>query len=235
MAASIIYLNIVDPVGLGIEHEKPAYHIWTELKKKYERQDEMHVHQADTKLRSARFDPSITTIEEHKKTMKNHLKELRNLGGSCLDSQCCLIVIASMPKSWRDLLINVKGISSDDVFIHLHQVYDNKKEDEEDARQCSQVRALIAQEMASFHSANTVSAPKKDHPTCTNPNCPPRRHRTHTIEKCWAPGGGNEGGGPKKAETAVTQTANYASDGGNHTIMELFDLCTYTHFVYPTP
>ncbi|KAJ3900002.1 hypothetical protein F5879DRAFT_1056462 [Lentinula edodes] len=37
MAASIIYLNIVDPVGLGVEHEKPAYHIWAELKKKYER------------------------------------------------------------------------------------------------------------------------------------------------------------------------------------------------------
>ncbi|KAE9398394.1 hypothetical protein BT96DRAFT_940173 [Gymnopus androsaceus JB14] len=85
MVASIIYLNCTDPIGIGIERGDTAHKTWQYLTKKYESRDEQHIHIADTTLCEHKFNPKTTTMEEHEKRLKNLLKALHNLGGTCND------------------------------------------------------------------------------------------------------------------------------------------------------
>ncbi|KAE9387873.1 hypothetical protein BT96DRAFT_948041 [Gymnopus androsaceus JB14] len=83
MVASIIYLNCTDPISIGIKRDDAASKTWQYLVKKYESRDEQCIHIANTILREHRFNPDTTTMEEHEKKMKNLLKSLHNLGGTC--------------------------------------------------------------------------------------------------------------------------------------------------------
>ncbi|KAE9399512.1 hypothetical protein BT96DRAFT_993840 [Gymnopus androsaceus JB14] len=89
-----------------------AHKTWQYLTKKYESRDEQRIHIADTDLREHKFNPDTTTMEEHKKRMKNLLKTLHNLGGTCNNYQFRMIVIASMPVTWKDYILNVPGMTS---------------------------------------------------------------------------------------------------------------------------
>ncbi|KAE9389840.1 hypothetical protein BT96DRAFT_946566 [Gymnopus androsaceus JB14] len=126
MVASIINLNCTDPIGIGLERDDAAHKMWQYLIKKYEARDEQRIHMADTRLREHKFDPEATTMEAHEKKMKNLLKALHNLGGSCNDYQFRLIVIASMPEAWRDHVLNVPGVFSSEAFTYLHRLYLDK-------------------------------------------------------------------------------------------------------------
>ncbi|KAE9388241.1 hypothetical protein BT96DRAFT_947768 [Gymnopus androsaceus JB14] len=106
MVASIIYLNCSDPIGIGIKREDIASKTWKYLVKK--------------------FNPDTTTMEEHKKKMKNLLKSLHNFGRTCNDYQFRMIIIASMPEAWKDYVLNVPGIFSSEAFTYLHWLYLDK-------------------------------------------------------------------------------------------------------------
>ncbi|KAE9383140.1 hypothetical protein BT96DRAFT_951601, partial [Gymnopus androsaceus JB14] len=120
MAASIIYLNCSDPIGIGIERDDIASKMWKYLVKKYESQDKQRIHIADTNLREHRFNPDNTSMEEREKKMKNLLKSLHNLRGTCNNYQFRMIVIASMPEAWKDYVLNVPSIFSSKAFTYLH-------------------------------------------------------------------------------------------------------------------
>ena len=147
---------------------------WQYLIKKYEACNEQCVHLADTTLLEHRFNPETTTMEEHEKKMKNLLKALHNLGGSCNDYQFRLIVISSMLEAWRDYVLNVPGMFSSKAFTYLHCLHLDKvvrNHDGDDNVVKKQVAALFVQHMAAH--ANTMAASAKhERPICTNPNCP---------------------------------------------------------------
>lgn len=197
MVASIIYLNCNDPIGIGIERDDNASKTWKYLIKKYEARDEQRIHIADTNLREQKYNPETTTMEEHEKKMKNLLKSLHNLGGSCNNYQFRLIVISSMPEAWRDYVLNVPGIFSSEAFTYLHRLYLEKvgrhRDSEVDPIK-KQVAALFAQHVATHAASSSTPNPRK-RLMCTNPICPSKVG--HTIEKCWSKGGGAEGKAPK--------------------------------------
>lgn len=147
MVASIIYLNCVDPIGIGIERTDTASKTWKYLVKKYESRDEQRIHIADTILCEHKFNPETSTMEDHGKKMKNLLKSLHNLGGTCNDYQFRMIVIASMPDMWKDYVLNVPGLYSAEAFTYLHRLYLDKvgrhREQEGDLLK-KQVAALFA-------------------------------------------------------------------------------------------
>ncbi|KAE9401747.1 hypothetical protein BT96DRAFT_937637 [Gymnopus androsaceus JB14] len=198
MVASIIYLNCTDPIGVGIKRDNTASKTWQYLIKKYEAHDKQHIHIADTILREHKFNPETTTMEDHEKKRKNLLKSLHNLGGTCNDYQFWMIVIASMPEAWKDYVLNVPGIFSSDVFTYLHCLYLDKvrrNRDTEDDHIKKQVAALFAQHLATHAASSTTLTPKRERPICTNPPCPSKVG--HTIDRCWAKGGGAEEKAPK--------------------------------------
>ncbi|KAE9399981.1 hypothetical protein BT96DRAFT_993437, partial [Gymnopus androsaceus JB14] len=175
MVASIIFLNCTDPVGIGIECSDTAHKTWQYLIKKYEARDEQRIHIADTLLREHKFNPDSTTMEEHEKKMKNLLKQLHNLGGTCNDYQFRMIVIASMPESWKDYVLNVPGIYSTNAFTYLHRLYLDKvgcTHSSGDDYIKDKVAALVAQHLAT-HAASTSSPNvKRERHICSNPVCP---------------------------------------------------------------
>ncbi|KAE9394128.1 hypothetical protein BT96DRAFT_943436 [Gymnopus androsaceus JB14] len=198
MVASIVFLNCTNPIGIGIDHGDTAHKTWQYLIKKYEAKDKQCIHIADTLLCQHKFDPESTTMEEHKKKMKNLLKQLHNLGGTCNDHQFRMIVIASMLEAWKDYVLNVPGLFSSEAFTYLHRLYLDKvgctgNGDNDYIKK--KVAALVAQYLA-MHAASTSSPNAKcERLTCVNPVCPTKVG--HTIDRCWAKGGGAEGKAPK--------------------------------------
>ncbi|KAE9387819.1 hypothetical protein BT96DRAFT_948090 [Gymnopus androsaceus JB14] len=159
MVASIIFLNCTDPIGIGIDRGDTAHKTWQYLIKKYKAKDEQRIHIADTLLREHKFNPESTTMEDHKKKMKNLLKQLHNLGGTCNNYQFRMIVIASMPEAWKDYILNVPGLFSSEAFTYLHRLYLDKvgrTRDGEDNYNKNKVAALVAQHLAT-HAASTSS------------------------------------------------------------------------------
>ncbi|KAE9389134.1 hypothetical protein BT96DRAFT_947107 [Gymnopus androsaceus JB14] len=161
MVASIIYLNCTNPVGIGIEKDDSAHKTWQYLVKKYESRNEQRIHLADTALRAQKYNPETTKMEEHEKKMKNLLKALHNLGGSCNDYQFRHIVITSMPESWKDYVLNMPGIFSTDAFTYLHRLYLDKvsrhTEGSDDYIK-DKVAALVAQHLASLGTGTTAAS-----------------------------------------------------------------------------
>ncbi|KAE9388806.1 hypothetical protein BT96DRAFT_947320 [Gymnopus androsaceus JB14] len=210
MVASIIFLNCTDPVGIGIKHSDTAHKTWQYLIKKYEARDEQCIHIADTLLREHKFNPDSTTMEEHEKKMKNLLKQLHNLGGTCNDYQFQMI----------DYILNVPGIYSTDTFTYLHRLYLDKvgcTHSSGDDYIKDKVTALVAQHLAT-HAASTSSPNVKcKHHICSNPVCPTKVG--HTIDKCWAKGRGAEGKAPKSWCDKYT---TMASSSDTTTPVEIF-------------
>ncbi|GAW10064.1 retrovirus-related pol polyprotein [Lentinula edodes] len=175
LVAAMIYLNCTDPIGS---------------------RDEELILLTNTALREQKYDPATTTMEDHEKKMNNLLKRLRNLGGAVDDFQYRLIVIKSMPKEWKENVLNVPGRTSSEAFTYLKHLYINKVEplDNEDQRIQKKVAALVAPHIAA-HPVIASAVQRRNRPVCTNPSCP--RKLSHSIENCWAKGGGGEGNAPK--------------------------------------
>ncbi|KAE9384114.1 hypothetical protein BT96DRAFT_950794 [Gymnopus androsaceus JB14] len=209
MVASIIYLNCTDPIGIGIERANTSSKTWTYLLKKYESRDEQRIHIADTTLREHKFNPDTTSMEDHEKKMRNLLRSLHNLGGTCNDHQFRLIVIASMPDTWKDYILNVPGIFSSEAFTYLHRLYLDKvgrTNGGEDDYVKKQVAALFAKHLATQAASSSTPTPKRERPICTNPPCPTKVG--HTIDRCWAKGGGAEGKAPKSWKDKYSMKAS---------------------------
>ncbi|KAE9395703.1 hypothetical protein BT96DRAFT_942225 [Gymnopus androsaceus JB14] len=175
---------------------------WKYLVKKYKLRDEQHIHITDTNLCEHKFNPEMTTMEDHEKKMKNLLKTLHNLGGTCNDYQFRMIVISSMPDNWKDYVLNVPGILSSEAFTYLHHLYLDEvgwNHDGNDNIVKKQVAALFAEYVATHNASTSVVASakrnKSNRPICMNPPCPTKVG--HTIERCWAVGGWAEGKAPK--------------------------------------
>ncbi|KAE9388296.1 hypothetical protein BT96DRAFT_947713 [Gymnopus androsaceus JB14] len=165
MVASIIYLNCTDPIGIGIERDDAAAKTWKYLVKKYEARDEQQIHIANTNLREHKFNPETTSMEEHEKKMKNLLKTLHNLGGTCNNYQFRLIVIASMPEAWKDYMLNVPGMFSAKAFTYLHCLYLDKigcTRDTQDDYVKKQVAALFAQHLATHAASSSTPSPRRE-------------------------------------------------------------------------
>ncbi|KAE9384692.1 hypothetical protein BT96DRAFT_950377 [Gymnopus androsaceus JB14] len=193
-----MYLNCTDPIGIGIERANTSSKTWAYLLKKYKSRDEQRIHIADTTLREHKFNPETTTMEDHEKKMQNLLRSLHNLGGTCNDYQFRLIVIASMPDSWKDYVLNVPGVFSTKAFTYLHCLYLDKvghTNDGDNDYVKKQVAALFAKHLATHAASSSTPTPKRECPICTNPPCPTKIG--HTIDRCWAKGGGAEGKAPK--------------------------------------
>ncbi|KAJ3920989.1 hypothetical protein F5877DRAFT_65260, partial [Lentinula edodes] len=114
-------------------------------------------------------------------------KKATNAGAVIMDGQFRVIVLASLPRDWDTDIRHLPGKTSSEAFIYLQGIWlQREKRRSEEEREEKKIKALLAMHVAS------VQAPEKNKPTCTNPNC---RKVGHTIQRCWAKGGGAEGKG----------------------------------------
>lgn len=94
--------------------------------------------------------------------------------------------------------MNVPGQTSSEAFTYLKHIYTNKvglaDSDEEDCIQ-KKIAVLVAQHITAHPITASATPIRQDRPVCTNPLCP--RKVRHTIEWCWAKGGGGEGKAPQ--------------------------------------
>ncbi|KAE9390149.1 hypothetical protein BT96DRAFT_946336 [Gymnopus androsaceus JB14] len=62
------------------------------------------------------------------------------------------------------------------------------------------------QHIATQAASSCMTNPKHERPICTNPPCPTKV--SHTIDRCWAKGGGAEGKAPKSWRNKYRTTAS---------------------------
>ena len=121
--------------------------------------------------------------------MVGHSQRLTSLGHALPPTLMALIIITALPPSYDTLqtILTSKASKLDlDETISLILADETRRKETSDT-------ALKARD-----TRNPSSSQKKTErarKTCTNPNC----GRTgHTIEQCWAEGGGQEGMGPRR-------------------------------------
>ncbi|KAJ3780651.1 hypothetical protein GGU10DRAFT_235628, partial [Lentinula aff. detonsa] len=143
----------------------------------------------ETNLRNQQYTYPDEMMEDHKKTMCNLLKKASNAGATISDQQFRAIVLASLPKEWDADIRNMPGTSSTDALIRLQAIWLQKeKRRRKDEQEEKKIKGLLA-----TYAANAMPVDKSNKLTCTNPNC---GKVGHSIQKCWAKGGGAEGKGP---------------------------------------
>ncbi|KAJ3849497.1 hypothetical protein EV368DRAFT_85495 [Lentinula lateritia] len=108
-------------------------------------------------------------MEEHKRTMQNLLRKATHAGAVITDGQFRVIALASLPRDWDSDIRHLPGKMSSEAFIYLQGIW--------------------------LQREKSVQTPERNRPMCTNPNC---KKVGHTIQKCWARGGGAEGKGPNR-------------------------------------
>ncbi|KAJ3911075.1 hypothetical protein F5877DRAFT_86518 [Lentinula edodes] len=205
--ASTIVSNIIDPTGLGVDYTEMASAIWQELVNQFEQKSEELLLFHDSNLRAHRYAYPEETMEEHKRTMRNLLRRATNAGAVITDGQFRVIVLASLPKDWDADIRHLPGKTSSEAFIYLQGIWlQREKRRTEEEREEKKVKALLAMHVAS------AQAPDKNRPTCANPNC---KKIGHTIQRCWAKGGGAEGKGPNGWRFNKNNEPNRNQNAGN--------------------
>ena len=125
--ASVIVSNTIDPVGLGIDENKTAARIWYKLNKDLDQKSEQLISIHEKRLRNRKMEED-GSFEEHVKTMRNLVKEARDVGATISDAQFRSIFLDSFPKSWDETTIKAPGTSSDDAVEYLEAIW-IKRED----------------------------------------------------------------------------------------------------------
>ena len=124
--ASVMVSNTVDPVGLGIDENKPAARIWYKLNKDLDQKSEQLISIHEKRLHNRKMEEE-GSFEDHVRAMRNLVKEARDVGATVSDAQFRSILLDSFPKSWDETTIKAPGTSSDDAIEYLEAIWINER------------------------------------------------------------------------------------------------------------
>jgi gag-polypeptide of LTR copia-type len=114
-------------------------------------------------------------------------EKVNNQGGKMTDSQFCMIVLSSMPKSWNMLVSTLMSMkSSDEVIVQLtlHGLL-----------LACDVPPSVTMPSQSTNTHTLTTQTQNHNHQCSTEVCsnPVYGHTGHTINRCFKPGGGMAG------------------------------------------
>src|SRR5260221_13936296 len=126
--------------------------------------------------------------------------QLSNLGDVISDTKFAIIISNALPSSYNILKTLAVSTVSDMSQLASETLVEQVLREEKCKANQDSASALFAKqgkmpEKSSGSKHPQKSKKGKNRPHCTNPKC---KKIGHTIEKCWAEGGGSEGQHPKK-------------------------------------
>ncbi|KIK54000.1 hypothetical protein GYMLUDRAFT_249898 [Collybiopsis luxurians FD-317 M1] len=176
--AGIIFQNIKDPRGLGIDAKMNAKAMLDAVNLKYGANSVAAQTLAQEKLRNAKFNPG-DRFDDHFKLVERLRSEANEVGCSVQDPELLSNFLTSLPESYLWILQNYSHHDWAALTTHLLD-YQLCKDLIKGVNKSSSATALV-----------TSTAANQSVVKCTVCS----RHG-HTLAKCWAPGGGSEGKGP---------------------------------------
>src|SRR5260221_1671401 len=198
-AHTVILLFIEDTPIQIVKEKHLAKDIWKKLSECYTGVGAHDVSILMSHLHRFQLDDSKSLESQLNQMCKMH-SQLSNLGDVISDTKFAIIISNALPSSY-DILktLAVSTVSDMSQLASETLVEQVLREEKRKANQDS-ASTLFAKQGKTPEKSSSSKHPQKskkgkNHPHCTNLKC---KKISHTIEKCWAEGGGSEGQHPEK-------------------------------------
>jgi hypothetical protein len=189
----LIGASIPNSVFLQIRSKTNAKDVWDTLKALYETRSEL------TKINlSQRLQSMKCGEEDNLRTHYDRLNELREqlaaLGKTLTNTEYAAIMMGSLLPSYESVLHSIASTAYMQSISITSEVVHKLSTDTYDRRQIENA-GKVQDEAFAAEARKKGSKGKKRDIECFN--C---HKKGHVKAECWAKGGGNEGGGPKKRD-----------------------------------
>jgi hypothetical protein len=126
-------------------------------------------------------------------------RQLESLGDTITDAKFALIIAKALPPSYKTLksitVANTLDASTMACETLIGQIIREEKTIKNEQNHTAVLLAKSTKQPEKGSKQERKPKKSRECPRCTNPNC---KRIGHTIERCWAEGGGAEGQGPSK-------------------------------------
>src|SRR3979490_183300 len=178
-----ILISVSESLALMLEKKMNAKEIWDTLVAEMTKKPKMVVISIQRQLRNMKC-LEDDDLREHLDKAQDLYSRLNDMGAKVSEEEFLDILLSSLPPSYESLMNTLmtsleevgKPLDPDNIIRILKSQYDRRK------------TLSISHEDQGF-----VGTPEKKVHTCTDCKKP-----GHTIEMCWAKGGGREGQGPRQ-------------------------------------
>ncbi|KAJ7580390.1 hypothetical protein C8J56DRAFT_1029922 [Mycena floridula] len=191
-AASMIRLSCADPDAMGLPGiDSTATQLYSFLTTKYIGQSELAKAVASRELHAIRLEQN-EDYPTHEELLEKKWKVALAAGCDIKDAEFRSILIDSLPEQYDgcvDTLGNIFIVAEVEAKLHSH--WEIRVKPRIDASNVSSSTASTLQAMQATILALEAKINNSKCPRCTNPNCKPPE--THTLAKCFWPGGGQAG------------------------------------------
>ncbi|EEB88899.1 hypothetical protein MPER_13074 [Moniliophthora perniciosa FA553] len=250
VALLTLWNNIKNPVGLGLSaSNRNSRELWSYLKTEFSMVSNLARQRKEDNLRSQRYtEGPITGEGGYAEKMRTLRREASDSGATITDATFITIFLDSFPRNaeWSIVTGNLMSEKSFTIIANrLHEYWIHRTGGDGTTRvpEKDKISALQAEieSLKALVAERKQRAKKKSDVTCTNPNC--KSKEGHSIDNCWALGGGKQGQYPpwfQGKRTAPIPSANAAttastSSAGTVTQGKVYALATETIHAMTTP
>ena len=185
-AMHVIAASIPNSVFTNVKSKPNTKEVWDALKALYEGRTQMVLVKMSQQLQTTRCGED-NSVRDHFDNLANLREQLAAMGKTITDDEYASILLGSLPESYTAMLGSIaaatelsrRAVSSAIVVKIATDEYDHR----------------TLQNGKTKDEAFTAS-PQKKGKKC-DIECENCHKKGHTKAKCWAKGGGDEGGGPK--------------------------------------
>ena len=188
-AMQIIGVSIPNSVFTTVKTQTTAKGLWDALKALYEGRTTMILVKLSQQLQSTRCGDE-ENVCEHFDKLANLREQLAAMGKSVADNEYASILMGSLPSTYASMLGSIAASAEMSGTAVSSAIVVKLAMDEYDQRT---LQSRKAQDEAFTADSQKKRKGKKRDVECEN--C---HKKGHTKAQCWAKGGGNEGGRPKR-------------------------------------
>ena len=200
----ILSSMLPDTAFLKIKSSADVMSAWTVLKKLYEERSKAHISDLVRQFHNAKCkeDENVRTHFEH---LADIQEQLASMGKTVDDKDYTNTLLASLPASYNYAISSISASARLGSQKLTAEIFEQFIIDECDRRR------LANKESDSKDEALTADASKKSQSKDKDKRKPVECFNCHKLghrrSKCWAKGGGDEGGGPKKSKESKDSTS----------------------------
>ena len=184
-AMHVIAASIPNSVFTSVKSKTNTQELWDALKALYKARTQMVLVKTSQQLQSTRCSED-DSVREHFDKLANLREQLAAMGKSVPDIEYASIIMGSLPESYAAMLGSIAAAAELSGHAVSSAVVVKIATDEYDRRTLESGKTK--------DEAFAVSSQKKGK-KC-DVECENCHKKGHTKDRCWAKGGGDEGGGP---------------------------------------
>jgi hypothetical protein len=199
----VIAASIPNSVFTNIKDKTTGKDVWDALKALYEGRTQMVLVKLSQQLQTTRCSED-DSVREHFDKLTNLREQLAAMGKSIPDNEYASILMGSLPESYTAILGSISAAAELSGAAVSSAIVVKIATDEYDRRTLGTEKSK--DEAFAARSDSQKKKGKKRDVECEN--C---HKKGHTKEQCYAKGGGNEGGGPRRKSKKEGDKSNVAA------------------------